>query len=91
MSFIFFIFYNNFNLVSKKSFFCSIYVSNVFQTFQSCHFDRQHLNYKRKKLILRSNFDNSDIKILPIEIVYLQFSKERFRVWVLLGEILIEN
>ena len=41
-------------------------------------------------MILRSNFDINDIQILLIEIVCLQFFKGKIRVYVLVGERLIE-
>ena len=58
--------------------------------FQFYSFDRRHSNYKTKKLILRSNFDVSDIKTPPIKIVSLQFFNEKLQVWVLVGERLIK-
>ena len=48
-------------------------------------------NINKKKKILRSNFDVSDIQTLSIEIVCLQFSKEKFQVRVLVGKRLIEH
>ena len=84
------IFYKYIDLV-LKGFFFLIYIPNIFKTFQSYLFDRRHSNYKQQTLMWRLGYNAGAIQTSPIEVVCLRFSKGKFRIWVLIGEILINR
>ena len=73
--FAFFIFYNNFNLISKKIFI--LFILLIFSKYFNLTLSIDNIQIINKKLLLRSNFDISEIQISPIKIICVQFSEKK--------------